>query len=143
MKVFKKMAATIMALTMLASMSTGVFAENYRSAPYESENDVIVLGSGPQERINISTTGKFARKVWKTVARTNNILSESIVVKILNINGVDEVRVQVVKNGDVCDDFWLGIDEQHTFHVDCDDGEYLVRFCTQEDATVTYSIKTV
>lgn len=142
MKVFKKMAATIMALTMLASMSTGVFAENYSSAPYDSENDVIVLGSGPQERINISKTENFTKKVWKTVARTNNVFSEDIIVKILNLNGVDEVQVEVVKDGDVREKFSLGINEQYTFHVDWNDGEYLIRFCTQENAVVTYSIKT-
>ena len=139
----KKLLASLLAVTMLASMSTGVFADNYNDVPYFSDEDVILLESGPQTRINVSTTRRFPGRTWTTVARENLQNYEDIMIRILNINGVDQVRVRVKKSGAIYVDRWLGLDDQYTFDADWEDGNYTIEFYTTADATITYSIRTV
>lgn len=64
-------------------------------------------------------------------------------IKILNLNGVDQLRVRVKKSGVIYIDRWMGIDDQYTFDADWEDGNYSIEFYQTADATVTYSIKTV
>ena len=67
----KKLLASVMAVAMLASMSTGAFADNLDNVPYFSDEDVIVLESAPESRISVSATKKFRGRTWTTVAREN------------------------------------------------------------------------
>lgn len=128
---------------MLASMSTGAFADNLDNVPYFSDEDVIVLESAPESRISVSATKKFRGRTWTTVARENLENYEDIMIKILNLNGVDQLRVRVKKSGVIYIDRWMGIDDQYTFDADWEDGNYSIEFYPTADATVTYSIKTV
>ena len=52
----KKLLASVMAVAMLASMSTGAFADNLDNVPYFSDEDVIVLESAPESKISVSAT---------------------------------------------------------------------------------------
>lgn len=139
----KKLLASVMAVAMLASMSTGAFADNLDNVPYFSDEDVIVLESAPESRISVSATKKFRGRTWTTVARENLENYEDIMIKILNLNGVDQLRVRVKKSGVIYIDRWMGIDDQYTFDADWEDGNYSTEFYPTADATVTYSIKTV
>ena len=141
----KKLLASLMAVSMLASMATGTFADNFDNVPYFSEEDVIVLDSdqGVEERIYIEKTRKFLPKRWYEVARANNLIYEDVMINIDNLNGADSVHVKVYKRGNPYIDTWLGMDEQYTFDTDWDDGEYSIQFCTDKEATITYRIHTV
>ena len=136
-----------MALTMLASMSTGAFATSFENVPYFSEEDVIILSPETKEeqarRISEYTTRKFRANVWTTVAREYGLDQyEDIMINIENINGASRVHVQVLKDGSVYVDRWMGLGSQYTFDVERG-RDYSVRFLTQTDATVTYNIHTV
>lgn len=104
----KKLLASVMAVAMLASMSTGAFADNLDNVPYFSDEDVIVLESAPESRISVSATKKFRGRTWTTVARENLENYEDIMIKILNLNGVDQLRVRVKKSGVIYIDRWMG-----------------------------------
>lgn len=139
----KKLLASVMAVAMLASMSTGAFADNLDNVPYFSDEDVIVLESAPESRINVSTTRNFRGRTWTTVARENLENYEDIMIKIRNLSGVDQLRVRVKKSGVIYIDRWMGAGDQYTFDADWEDGNYSIEFYPTADATVTYSIKTV
>lgn len=140
----KKTMASLMAVMMLASMSTGAFADQFDVAENNVQQNKVVLESeNAESRINKSGTIKLKANYWTKIAGANNIFNEDIMVRIDNLSGASEVNVRMMKDGAEYLTVSLGNGEQYSFDCAWDDGSYGIYFETETAATVTYTIKTL